>query len=585
MNLKRNWRIFLTMLMVGLVAFGTTLTGFNASTVPGVPSGNGVFPYVEPVNDPNVYCDTEGEILATKVKLNQDTPGEYSLLEGKITATIYEDDGYTGLNFTSEIPISYVYVKGGPEGGNMYLYDPPSFGDTGLYTPVNPSNNTPSGISHVTFYYCEPQYGCLTLTKDFLGVPEGYILPAVTGSILGQYGDTYNFTLDETNGYSQTLCGLYPGQYTVTEDPILGFTTTYPNGNTAMVVPGGVDDAVLVAIENQLDTGCLTITKDFLGVPEGYILPTVTGSILGQYGDTYNFTLDETNGYSQTLCGLYPGQYTVTEDPILGFTTTYPNGNTAMVVPGGVDNAVLVAIENQLDTGCLILTKDFLGVPEGYILPTVTGSILGQYGDTYNFTLDETNGYSQTLCGLYPGQYTVTEDPILGFTTTYPNGNTAMVVAGDMADAVVINIRNIYEVAQRPSIEVSNVTITNADKFNGTASGTFDITNMSGGDSTWVTLGEVSVSFVARGRGGIRGVFSAIYTLSPVDATGYTLSPKETMTFTYECTQMDWVSGNLINLEDARELTAVVNVAGAWNQLGEFRDRIWTDTSSPYPLD
>jgi hypothetical protein len=393
MNLKRNWRIFLTMLMVGLVAFGTTLTGFNASTVPGVPSGNGVFPYVEPVNDPNVYCDTEGEILATKVKLNQDTPGEYSLLEGKITATIYEDDGYTGLNFTSEIPISYVYVKGGPEGGNMYLYDPPSFGDTGLYTPVNPSNNTPSGISHVTFYYCEPQYGCLTLTKDFLGVPEGYILPAVTGSILGQYGDTYNFTLDETNGYSQTLCGLYPGQYTVTEDPILGFTTTYPNGNTAMVV------------------------------------------------------------------------------------------------------------------------------------------------------------------------------------------------AGDMADAVVINIRNIYEVAQRPSIEVSNVTITNADKFNGTASGTFDITNMSGGDSTWVTLGEVSVSFVARGRGGIRGVFSAIYTLSPVDATGYTLSPKETMTFTYECTQMDWVSGNLINLEDARELTAVVNVAGAWNQLGEFRDRIWTDTSSPYPLD
>jgi hypothetical protein len=489
MYLKRNWRIFLTMLMVGLVAFGTTLTGFNASTVPGVPSGNGVFPYVEPVNDPNVYCDTEGEILATKVKLNQDTPGEYSLLEGKITATIYEDDGYTGLNFTSEIPISYVYVKGGPEGGNMYLYDPPSFGDTGLYTPVNPSNNTPSGISHVTFYYCEPQYGCLTITKDFLGVPEGYILPAVTGSILGQYGDTYNFTLNETNGYSQTLCGLYPGQYTVTEDPILGFTTTYPNGNTAMVVAGGVDDAVVVAIENQWDTGCLTLTKDFLSVPEGYILPAVTGSILGQYGDTYNFTLNETNGYSQTLCGLYPGQYTVTEDPILGFTTTYPNGNTAMVV------------------------------------------------------------------------------------------------AGDMADAVVINIRNIYEVAQRPSIEVSNVTITNADKFNGTASGTFDITNMSGGDSTWVTLGEVRVSFVARGRGGIRGVFSAIYTLSPVDATGYTLSPKETMTFTYECTQMDWVSGNLINLEDARELTAVVNVAGAWNQLGEFRDRIWTDTSSPYPLD
>jgi hypothetical protein len=266
----------------------------------------------------------------------------------------------------------------------------------------------------------------------------------------------------------------------------------------------------------------------------------------------------------------------------LGFTTTYPNGNTAIVAAGGVDDAVVVAIENQLDTGCLTITKEFLGVPEGYTLPTVTGSILGQYGDTHSFTLDETNGYSQTLCGLYPGQYTVTEDPILGFTTTYPNGNTAIVAAGRVNDAVVINIKNIYEVAQRPSIEISNVTITNADKYTGTASGTFDIINMSGGDSTWVTLGEVNLYFIARGRGGVRGVFSATYMLSPVDATGYTLSPKETMTFIYECTKIEWVSGNLINLEDAKELTAVVDVAGAWNQLGEFRDRIWTDTSSPY---
>lgn len=122
--------------------------------IPGVPSGNGITPYVEPVNDPDMYCVDAKTVLATKAKLNQDNPGVYTLLDGKITATIYRDGDYTGLNWTSTIPISYVLVKGGPQGGHMYVYNPPAYGDTGLYTPVNPSNNKPSAISHVTFYYC-----------------------------------------------------------------------------------------------------------------------------------------------------------------------------------------------------------------------------------------------------------------------------------------------------------------------------------------------------------------------------------------------------------------------------------------------
>jgi hypothetical protein len=53
-------------------------------------------------------------------------------------------------SWSSTIPVGAVYVKGGPQGGNLYIYNPPSLGDTDLTTSDG------SDISHITFCWDDP---------------------------------------------------------------------------------------------------------------------------------------------------------------------------------------------------------------------------------------------------------------------------------------------------------------------------------------------------------------------------------------------------------------------------------------------
>jgi hypothetical protein len=108
------------------------------------------------------------------------------------------------------------------------------------------------------------------------------------------------------------------------------------------------------------------------------------------------------------------------------------------------------------------------------------------------------------------------------------------------------------------------------------------ITNTSGGVSTYVTLGEVFVfidSIVQGDATPLRGTFVTDAFLSSITgrldggaATGFVLLPNETVCFAFSCTGFD--STLLVG-----ELKATVCVLGAENQLGEFRDKLWCDTS------
>lgn len=77
------------------------------------------------------------------------------VVDGGNVITISNDDGVS-FDWTSEWPVSCVIVKGGPS-ANVYCYDPPVYGDTGMFAPTNPNNpnNEPYDISHVTFCYNE----------------------------------------------------------------------------------------------------------------------------------------------------------------------------------------------------------------------------------------------------------------------------------------------------------------------------------------------------------------------------------------------------------------------------------------------
>ncbi len=78
------------------------------------------------------------------------TTPPHALTTESVTIT---SDG-TFFDWTSTIGIDAVIVKGGPN-ANVYVYDPPAeeTSDTGLHAPVNPNNNQPFAISHISFCY------------------------------------------------------------------------------------------------------------------------------------------------------------------------------------------------------------------------------------------------------------------------------------------------------------------------------------------------------------------------------------------------------------------------------------------------
>ncbi len=182
-----------------------------------------------------------------------------------------------------------------------------------------------------------------------------------------------------------------------------------------------------------------------------------------------------------------------------------------------------------------------------------------------NFTLEEDfvcppEGDASYVDGSY--EYQVVN-------TAYLNGNI------NLQDSATVTVR--CEAPEKPSIDIEDVIITEAGKSpESYAKGSFVIRNASGGDGTYVTLGEVWIEFFSVQPRGIKTDHMANCVISP-EATGYVLDPHEAKQFSFDC--------DAFNPEiaiNAQELTAIVYVDGATNQIGEFRDRLWWATSSPY---
>jgi LPXTG-motif cell wall-anchored protein len=104
----------------------------------------------------------------TELKVEPVADGTFD--DGVLFVTVDVRDTADGpvFDWTSNIGVDAVFVKGGPIGGTLYLYDPPaeSMGDTGLHSPVNPQNNKFSGLSHISFCYDEDQATTSTTAEE-----------------------------------------------------------------------------------------------------------------------------------------------------------------------------------------------------------------------------------------------------------------------------------------------------------------------------------------------------------------------------------------------------------------------------------
>ena len=108
--------------------------------------------------DGNATCADLAPEGASWVEFKVEPVEDGTETDGTLTVTIdvTETDDGPVFDWTSNIGVDAVFVKGGP-GGLLYVYDPPmeSTGDTGLHAPVNPANDKFYGLSHVSFCYDE----------------------------------------------------------------------------------------------------------------------------------------------------------------------------------------------------------------------------------------------------------------------------------------------------------------------------------------------------------------------------------------------------------------------------------------------
>jgi len=156
---------------------------------------------VEPIFvEGNPTCQSLG--YAYEYKVDPPASGTYPLIGGSVTVTT---DGIY-FDWTSTIGIDAVIAKGGPN-ANLYVYDPPaeSFGDTGLVSPINPNNDKPYGLSHISFCYdlnvVVTKTANPTFTRTWSWTIDKSVTPATWDLFKGDSGTSKYEVLVTKTGY------------------------------------------------------------------------------------------------------------------------------------------------------------------------------------------------------------------------------------------------------------------------------------------------------------------------------------------------------------------------------------------------
>lgn len=124
----------------------------------------------------------------TELKIDPgNVSGEYT--DGTLTVniTVYSTSAGQFVDWTSNIGVDSVVVKGGPS-ANRYTYNPEATADTGLHAPANASKKF-AGISHISFCYDPDEFqGC---TIGYWGRPQhfdSWPAPYTTNTTLAEAG-------------------------------------------------------------------------------------------------------------------------------------------------------------------------------------------------------------------------------------------------------------------------------------------------------------------------------------------------------------------------------------------------------------
>jgi hypothetical protein len=198
-----------------------------------------------------------------------------------------------------------VFVKGGPV-GNLYVYNPESWGDGGLHSPINPNNGQPYGLSHISFCYNAVTHYALTVSKD-----------AQTS-----YTRHYDWSIRKWALPDQwALTSGESGTSTYTID-----VTRTPSYDSDWAVSG----SIWITNPSPTDVTLTGVVDDVEGVPAAVNCPSLTVPAGGTLICTYYAALPDGTNRTNTVTVTTDGSVTggsATASVIFGDPTSVINGS------------------------------------------------------------------------------------------------------------------------------------------------------------------------------------------------------------------------------------------------------------------
>ena len=344
MNAKTRIRHRILPLLAGLGLAAALASPANATTVtpiflPGNPS-----------------CTALGYDFGFKV--DPPNAGTYSI-DGINTVTVTTDGVY--FDWSSTLEIDAVISKGGPN-ANVYVYDPPSeaTSDTGLHSPINPSNGRPFGLSHIDFCFDYEvrvtKDAHTSFTRTYQWSIDKSVSPEAWSLFTGDTGTSlYSIAVDRT-GFTDSAWA------------VAGTITIYnPSPYAANLT--SVTDAISPAIGASVDCGVsfpyslagnstLECTYQ-TGLPDGSsrtntATVTTTGTVHGGTGTapvTFGAPTTEVNA-SVDVADSNGGSWTFNGSGAVSYPRTFGcnsdqgiHGNTATIVQTGQSDSASVAVQ------------------------------------------------------------------------------------------------------------------------------------------------------------------------------------------------------------------------------------------------
>ena len=201
MNIQRRKSIMSVAILLSLIGLVFANNIAQASHVPPV------------LVQGNPTCE---QLAPGTIELRVEPVADGTYGDGTLSVTIDVRDTAQGpvFDFTANIGVEAVFVKGGPN-GNLYAYTPEITADTDLHAPVNPANNQYFGLSHLLFCYdVEPPTNTPTATNT----------PTDTATFTSTNTPTNTSTDTPTNTPTDTPTA------TATDTPTITPTNTPANG-------------------------------------------------------------------------------------------------------------------------------------------------------------------------------------------------------------------------------------------------------------------------------------------------------------------------------------------------------------------